>query len=122
MSIIAFVLFAWTAATWFSVPYGKPFLGLPIFSVNPLIPLAITLLWSLGSGLHWLIRRRGAMRIRMDLEKLLKEQRTGTAISGTALSWDSFPLPIPRRFISLSPVLSSCLPRISFFLSANRAG
>jgi hypothetical protein len=95
MSIIAFVLFAWTAATWFSLPYGKPFLGLPIFSVNPLIPFAITLVWSLGSGLHWLIRRRGAMRIRMDLEKLLKEQRTAALILGGILLFHLVVVSVP---------------------------
>ena len=77
-SITAFVLFAWTAATWFSGPYGKPFLGLPLFSLNPVIPFTITLAWSLGTGLHWMSRH--GKKIRSLPSALTTEHRKTTFI------------------------------------------
>jgi hypothetical protein len=80
-SITAFILFAWTAVTWFSGPYGRPFLGIPLFSLNPLIPFLITLTWSVGTGIQWLSKHW--QRVRSGLAALTeKHRKTALLLAG----------------------------------------
>lgn len=65
MFVVAAVLFAWTAACWFSQPFLEPFLGLWIFETDPAAAIAITLIWSAGAMLVWLMRSGKENLIRM---------------------------------------------------------
>ncbi len=82
-SIISLLLLAWTAGTWFSGPYGKPFLGLSLFSINPLIPFFITLLGSLTMGLHWFLKNKE--NLRHLVQNFFKEQKQTVLILGLIL-------------------------------------
>jgi len=53
-AILAMILLAWTAAAWFSGPYGRAFLGVPVFRVHPLIPFSAFILCSLLVFYRWL--------------------------------------------------------------------
>ncbi len=49
MMVAAIIMFAWTAACWFSGPFERPFLGLPLFGVDPVVSMSATLLWTLAA-------------------------------------------------------------------------
>lgn len=82
-SIIAFALLAWTTITWFSGPYGRPFLGIPLFSLPPLIPFLLTLLWSAITSIYWL--KKNSENVRTFLVKLHQEHKKSIIFLGIVI-------------------------------------
>jgi hypothetical protein len=72
-AILALILLVWTAAAWFSGPYGRAFLGVPVFGAHPLIPFSVFILCSLVV-FYWWLRRHGST-VWEKANQYLRQQR-----------------------------------------------